>query len=215
MITSPSKGKPWPRRCQRHRLVNSRRPQAVVRGLAIAAEHRPRSCRRSGDAKFEDWTGQSQSAGDSLTNEGSMRARPEERQKRRGSAAAGGNHSARASSAPVPQDRGAGPGRQGARRPPLQSLRLRQMGQGLQPVVGWHRFSERSKSAHPLAGDFSRSAPRGPRWELRHVGHHRLRRGRQLSWETVEAGGPSSGADWMQKAVAPVIRWIRGTQRKS
>jgi hypothetical protein len=72
------------------------------------------------------------------------------------------------------------------------------------PVVGWHWLREHNKSLHPRAGDFFQvGIPKGTKqWELRHVGVITgYAESDDPDWETVEAGqgGPSAGADWMQR----------------
>jgi hypothetical protein len=164
-------------------------------------------------AKFEEWTGQSQSKLETAwTNEGFKRATtPEERQKgvwvRNGDGpvttscegligtlfrkieAAGHGHRAKTGTAATS----------------FSLCGCDKWGKEPdKPVVGWHWFSERSKSVRPRAGDFFQvGIPAGnKRWELRHVGVITgYTEGDNPQWETVEAGqgGPSAGADWMQR----------------
>jgi hypothetical protein len=164
-------------------------------------------------AKFEEWTGQSQSNLErAWTNEGFTRAKtPEERQKGVWVRSGGGAVTTSCEGLIGTLFRkieGAGFGKRAKTGTPATSFSLcgcdKWGKEPSQPVVGWHWFRERSKSVHPQAGDFFQvGIAAGPnRWELRHVGVITgYAESDNPEWETVEAGqgGPSAGADWMQR----------------
>lgn len=164
-------------------------------------------------AKFEEWTGQSQSSLETAwASQGFTRAKTEEERKKGVWIRNGGGPVTTSCEGLIGKLFGkieaAGLGKRAKTGTAATSFSLcgcDQWGkEPSQPVVGWHWFRDRNKSVHPRAGDFFQvGIPTGPKqWELRHVGVITgYVEDAPPSWETVEAGqgGPSAGADWMQR----------------